>query len=55
MNRARTELSFVSEAVKLARQLGFRELQTSSRLAPGALPRGTQDPPVDQHSLGVDG
>ena len=35
-NRAKTELSFVSEAIKIARQAGYRELPEDSDLAPGA-------------------
>lgn len=36
MSRAKTELSFVTEAVRLARAEGFRELSTDSNLRPGA-------------------
>ncbi len=36
MSRARTELSFVTEAVKVARSAGFRELEAGSNLRPGA-------------------
>ena len=36
MNGAKTELSFVSEAIKIARQAGFQELQEDSDLVPGA-------------------
>jgi aspartyl aminopeptidase len=36
MNRAKTELSFVSEAIELVRQAGFRELREDSDLTPGA-------------------
>jgi aspartyl aminopeptidase len=36
MSGARTELSFVTEAVRLARAAGFRELTADSNLAPGA-------------------
>ena len=36
MSRAKTELSFVTEAVKIARKAGFRELADSSDLKPGA-------------------
>lgn len=35
MSRAKTELSFVSEAVKVARSAGFRELTANSNLRPG--------------------
>jgi len=36
MSRAKTELSFVSEAVRVARSSGFRELAADSNLRPGA-------------------
>ena len=36
MSRAKTELSFVSEAVRIARAEGFRELTPDSNLRPGA-------------------
>jgi len=36
MSRAKTELSFVAEAVRLARSKGFRELTPDSNLRPGA-------------------
>ena len=36
MSHAKTELSFVTEAVKIARKGGFRELTESSNLQPGA-------------------
>ncbi len=36
MNRAKTELSFVSEAIKIARQAGYSELREDSDLVPGA-------------------
>ncbi len=36
MNRAKTELSFVSEAVQIARDAGFRELDADSDMRPGA-------------------
>lgn len=36
MSRAKTEVSFVSEAVKIARKAGFRELTGNSDLQPGA-------------------
>ncbi|MFQ5700522.1 MAG: aminopeptidase 1 [Acidobacteriota bacterium] len=36
LGRARTELSFVTEAVRLVRARGFRELRDDSRLTPGA-------------------
>jgi len=36
MTHAKTELSFVSEAVKIARKAGFRELTASSKSQPGA-------------------
>lgn len=35
MSRAKTEVSFVREAVKVARKVGFRELAESSKLQPG--------------------
>ena len=35
-NRAKTELRFVSEAIKIARQAGFSELREDSDLVPGA-------------------
>ena len=35
MSRAKTEISFVSEAVKVARTSGFRELTADSNLRPG--------------------
>ncbi|MDX1404237.1 MAG: hypothetical protein R3192_06860 [Woeseiaceae bacterium] len=35
MSRAKTELSFVTEAVRVARATGFRELTDSSNLRPG--------------------
>ena len=35
MSRAKTELSFVKEAVKVAREAGFRELTDGSNLRPG--------------------
>ncbi len=35
MSRAKTEISFVSEAVKVARAAGFRELAGNSNLRPG--------------------
>ncbi len=35
MSRAKTEISFVSEAVKVARAAGFRELEANSNLRPG--------------------
>jgi aspartyl aminopeptidase len=35
MSRAKTEISFVSEAVKVARAAGFRELAPNSNLRPG--------------------
>lgn len=35
MSRAKTETSFVSEAVKVARAAGFRELESNSNLRPG--------------------
>lgn len=34
MSRAKTELSFVTEAVKVARAAGFRELEADSNLRP---------------------
>ncbi len=36
MSSAKTELSFVSEAVEIARDAGFRELRSASNLRPGA-------------------
>jgi aspartyl aminopeptidase len=36
MSRAKTELSFVSEAVRIARDAGFRELAPNSDMRPGA-------------------
>ena len=36
MSRAKTELSFVSEAVNVARSAGFRELEGDSPMRPGA-------------------
>ncbi len=36
MSRAKTEISFVSEAVKVARAAGFRELADNSNLRPGS-------------------
>ena len=36
MSRAKTELSFVSEAVSVARAAGFRELESDSPMRPGA-------------------
>lgn len=36
MSRAKTELSFVSEAVRIARGAGFRELEPDSPMRPGA-------------------
>lgn len=36
MHRAKTELTFVAEAIKLARAAGFEQLRESSRLSPGA-------------------
>ena len=36
MTRAKTELSFVKEAVKIASRAGFKELTDSSNLRPGA-------------------
>ena len=36
MASAKTELSFVSEAIRIARDAGFRELTSSSNLRPGA-------------------
>jgi aspartyl aminopeptidase len=36
MSRAKTELSFVAEAERIARAAGFRELEGSSNLRPGA-------------------
>lgn len=36
MSRAKTELSFVSEAVRIARSEGFREFAADSNLRPGA-------------------
>jgi len=36
MSRAKTEVSFVREAVKIARKAGFRELSDKSDLKPGA-------------------
>lgn len=36
MSRAKTELSFVTEATKMARAAGFRELSANSVLRPGA-------------------
>ena len=36
MSRAKTELSFVSEAIVVARRAGFRELEPSSSLRPGS-------------------
>ena len=36
MGRAKTELSFVTEAVRIARAEGFRELSADSNLRPGA-------------------
>ena len=35
MSRAKTEISFVAEAVKVARAAGFRELTPNSNLRPG--------------------
>ena len=35
MSRAKTEVSFVKEAVKVAREAGFRELTDGSDLRPG--------------------
>ena len=35
MSRAKTEISFVAEAVKVARTSGFRELAADSNLRPG--------------------
>ena len=35
MSRAKTEISFVTEAVKVARAAGFRELEADSNLRPG--------------------
>ena len=35
MSRAKTETSFVSEAMKVARAAGFRELESNSNLRPG--------------------
>jgi hypothetical protein len=36
MTSAKTELSFVTEAIGIARAAGFRELNSSSNLRPGA-------------------
>ncbi len=36
MTHAKTEMSFVTEAVKIAKKAGFRELTHSSKLQPGA-------------------
>ena len=36
MSRAKTELSFVSEAIEIARDAGFRELESDSDLRPGS-------------------
>lgn len=36
MSSAKTELSFVSEAIEIARDAGFRELRSDSNLRPGA-------------------
>ena len=36
MTHAKTEMSFVTEAVKIAKKAGFRELTSSSKLQPGA-------------------
>lgn len=36
MGQAKTELSFVSEAVEIARDAGFRELSANSNIRPGA-------------------
>ena len=36
MSQAKTELSFVSEAVQIARDAGFRELSADSNIRPGA-------------------
>lgn len=36
LHKAKTELSFVSEAVKLAEEAGFRKLEADSRLSPGS-------------------
>ena len=36
LHKAKTELSFVSEAVKLAEEAGFRKLEDDSRLSPGS-------------------
>jgi hypothetical protein len=36
MRRAKTELSFVAEAIEVARNAGFLELSENSQLEPGA-------------------